>query len=86
MMGYADNNHKTAGIHMRLYARAFVFVDPSSRDRMAFVNVDTWAATEAVIQGVHEKLHAWFQGRYYSRNNLIIAGSHTHHGPAGASA
>jgi len=26
------------------------------------VNVDTWAATEAVIQGVHEKLHAWFQG------------------------
>lgn len=86
MMGYADNNHKTAGIHMRLYARAFVFVDPSSRDRMAFVNVDTWAATEAVIQGVEEKLHAWFQGRYYSRNNLIIAGSHTHHGPAGASA
>ena len=24
--------------------------------------MDTWAATEAVIQGVHEKLHAWFQG------------------------
>ena len=26
------------------------------------VNVDTWAATEMIIQGVEEKLHAWFQG------------------------
>lgn len=24
--------------------------------------MDTWAATEAVIQGVERKLHAWFQG------------------------
>ena len=86
MMGYADSGHKTAGIHMRLYARAFIFIDPNSHERMAFVNVDTWAATEMIIQGVEEKLQAWFQGRYYSRNNLIIAGSHTHQGPAGASA
>eukprot|EP00913_Durusdinium_trenchii_P022387 g21031.t1 len=93
MMGYGDSEHKTAGIHMRLYARAFIFVDPASHDRVAFVNVDTWAATEAVIQGVERKLHAWFQGQHYSRENLIVAGSHTllvgagdkHHGPAGAS-
>lgn len=85
MMGYGDSEHKTAGIHMRLYARAFIFVDPASHDRVAFVNVDTWAATEAVIQGVERKLHALFQGQHYSRENLIVAGSHTHHGPAGAS-
>ena len=30
---------------------------------MAFVNVDTWAATEMIIQGVEEKLQAWFQGQ-----------------------
>ena len=24
--------------------------------------MDTWAATEMIIQGVEEKLHAWFQG------------------------
>ena len=66
-----------------LYARAFIFIDPSSHERMAFaprrrrrccrwgeplgsrdpeVNVDTWAATEMIIQGVEERLHAWFQG------------------------
>ena len=61
-MGYAKNEHKTAGIHMRLYARAFIFEDPESLERVAFVNVDTWAATEAVIQGVERKLGAWFRG------------------------
>lgn len=86
MMGYADNEHKTAGIHMRLHARAFVFLNPETQERVAFVNADTWAATEAVIQGVENRLHQWFGGRHYSRDNLIVAGSHTHHGPAGASA
>ena len=27
------------------------------------MNVDTWAATEMIIQGVEEKLQAWFQGQ-----------------------
>ncbi|CAJ1362817.1 unnamed protein product [Effrenium voratum] len=86
MMGYASNEHRTAGVHMRLHARAYVIVDPSTEERVAFVNADTWAATEAVIQGVESKLLTWFQGRYYSRRNIIVAGTHTHHGPAGASA
>jgi neutral ceramidase len=41
-MGYAMINQKGAGLHLRSRARAFVFVDPASGSRLAFVNLDIW--------------------------------------------
>lgn len=84
MMGYADQDQRVTGIHMRLHARAFIFVHPESDKRMVYVAVDTWAATESLIQGLERRLLGELPG-LYSRHNVIIGPSHTHMGPAGIS-
>src|SRR4051794_39371022 len=38
MMGYAQLEQKTAGIHTRLWARAFLFASPCNGKRLAFVS------------------------------------------------
>jgi len=84
MMGYAEQDQRVTGIHMRLHARAFIFVEPDTDKRLAFVAVDTWAATESLIQGLERRLLAELPG-LYSRHNVMIGPSHTHMGPAGTS-
>lgn len=84
LMGYADSNQHATGIHMRLHARAFIFVDPTSGKRAAFINTETWSATESLIQGLESRLEAELPG-YYSRSNVIVAGTHTHSAPGGTS-
>ncbi|CAK9009479.1 Neutral ceramidase B (N-CDase B) (NCDase B) (Acylsphingosine deacylase 2B) (N-acylsphingosine amidohydrolase 2B) [Durusdinium trenchii] len=84
MMGYADQDQRVTGIHMRLHARAFIFLDPEANKRMVYVAVDTWAATESLIQGLEGRLLMELPG-LYSRHNVIIGPSHTHMGPAGTS-
>jgi len=84
MMGYADQDQRVTGIHMRLHARAFIFVHPESKNRLVYIAVDTWAATESLIQGLARRL--WFElPGFYSRHNVLIGPSHTHMGPAGTS-
>lgn len=84
MMGYANFEQKTAGIHMRQWARAFVIRDESSGRRVAFVNADLGM----VFQGVHQAVLARLQarwGEHYHRENLVISATHTHAGPGGFS-
>ena len=47
-MGYANPFQIGHGIHMRLYSRAFVFVDPTSSIRFAFVSVDCGMISQIV--------------------------------------
>eukprot|EP00930_Biecheleria_cincta_P048658 TRINITY_DN3393_c0_g1_i1.p1 TRINITY_DN3393_c0_g1~~TRINITY_DN3393_c0_g1_i1.p1 ORF type:complete len:720 (+),score=117.95 TRINITY_DN3393_c0_g1_i1:110-2269(+) len=84
LMGYANSNQHATGIHMRLHARAFIFVDPVTGKRTAFINVDTWSATESLIQGLEKRLQQELPG-FYTRQNVIVAGTHTHAAPAGTS-
>jgi len=83
MMGYAQPGQTTAGIHLRLRARAFIFVDRNGT-RVAFVNSDTCMVFNGVKQVVMQKLQALY-GNLYTWENVMISGIHTHAGPAGYS-
>lgn len=56
MMGYANFDQTTAGIHFRLRARAFVIAESSQGPRFAFVNLDAGMASQLVTVNVVERL------------------------------
>ena len=58
MMGYAELDQKTAGIHTRQWARAFIISDPAQGEPLVFVSVDAGALFQSVSQGVLNKLSA----------------------------
>lgn len=82
MMGYAMPNQKTAGIHFRLRARAFIFDD--SKTRIVYVSSDTCMIFFAVKDKVVARLREEF-GDLYTHENVMLSGIHTHSGPAGFS-
>ncbi|SNR81059.1 neutral ceramidase [Haloechinothrix alba] len=84
MMGYSRPQQRTAGIHQRLRARAFVVVDHTSGRRIAFVVADLGMIFQAVHQGVLAALAERYAGLYTERNVLLTA-THTHAGPGGYS-
>ena len=82
MMGYGDPGQQTAGLHMRLFARAFVFAAPGGGKRVAFVSAELQGISSSVKQGVVKKLDTLYPGRYDDRN-VMISATHTHSGPGG---
>lgn len=56
MMGYANLDQSTAGIHFRLRARAFIVAESSEGPRIAFVNLDAGMASQLVTIKVLERL------------------------------
>lgn len=56
MMGYANMEQSTAGIHFRLRARTFVVAESSQGARFAFVNLDAGMASQLVTIKVLERL------------------------------
>ena len=84
MMGYASLMQKTAGIHQRLRARAFIVQDPASKKSVVMVITDTGLVTQAVHQAVLKRLGVRY-GATYNAQNLIISATHTHAGPGGYS-
>ena len=77
MMGYAVPEQKSAGIHNRQYARAYIAVDEVSGNRVVFVNVDAGALFQSVQQGVAKKLESTY-GNLYTDRNIILSATHTH--------
>jgi len=84
MMGYADGNQKTGGLHTRLYARAFIFGNPTTGKRVVFVSTELGMLFSSVKQGVLKKLKALYGARYDDRN-VMLSATHTHAGPGGFS-
>ncbi|QSQ24946.1 neutral/alkaline ceramidase [Pyxidicoccus parkwayensis] len=84
MMGYAMLEQKTAGIHQRLRARAFVIASPCNGKRVAFVSADAAFIAQGVKQQVVERLRATYGGAY-SDDNVVLSATHTHSGPGGFS-
>ncbi|KAI3778472.1 hypothetical protein L2E82_07803 [Cichorium intybus] len=82
MMGYANLDQSTAGIHFRLRARAFIVAESSDGPRIAFVNLDAGMASQLVTIKVLERLSKRF-GNLYNEDNVAISGTHTHAGPGG---
>ncbi|PAA83889.1 hypothetical protein BOX15_Mlig016966g2 [Macrostomum lignano] len=81
MMGYAEASQKTAGIHMRLFARAFAFRDAEGRSA-AFVNVDAGMISPMMKLKVIEILKSKL-GSTYTEANVLLSATHTHSGPGG---
>lgn len=56
MMGYANMDQNTAGVHFRLRARTFIVAESSQGPRFAFVNLDAGMASQLVNIKVLDKL------------------------------
>ncbi|KAL8524294.1 hypothetical protein ACS0TY_014026 [Phlomoides rotata] len=80
MMGYANFQQVTGGIHFRLRARAFIVVDGPSR--IAFVNLDAGMASQLLTIKLLQRLKSRY-GELYNEENVAISGTHTHAGPGG---
>ena len=63
-MGYASPGQTTAGIHLRTYARAFIFEDADAADkkRVAFVSSDMGMVGRLIKGRVLQDLEALFPG------------------------
>ncbi|KAL4270968.1 hypothetical protein AHAS_AhasUnG0039400 [Arachis hypogaea] len=83
MMGYANLEQKTSGIHFRLRARTFIVADASNNNnRFVFVNLDAGMASQLLTIKVLQALHSRY-GNLYNEENVAISGTHTHAGPGG---
>jgi neutral ceramidase len=83
MMGYGEFGQQTAGLHLRLFARAFIFASPSTGKRVAWVSAELGQLFSSVKQGVINKLAKY--GGLYDDRNVMISATHTHSGPGGYS-
>merc|ERR1711970_321717 len=82
MMGYAKQGQNTAGIHIRLYSRAYIVEDPETGVRVVFVSADAGMMGQLVKKYAIEKLDTLYPG-LYTEQNVAISSTHTHSGPAG---
>lgn len=84
LLGYANSEQQSHGIHTRLWSRAFVVSSACSGQRVVFVAADLGMLFQSVKQGVVAKLKKKY-GNLYNDDNVILSATHTHHGPAGHS-
>lgn len=84
MMGFAEVAQTTQGIYMRLWSRAFIFGDESSR--VVYVSADLCMIYQAVKMAVIEKVGKDPELRdFYNDKNILLSATHTHSGPGGYS-
>ncbi|WP_250657517.1 neutral/alkaline ceramidase [Alkalimarinus coralli] len=84
LMGYANPDQKSAGIHFRHWSRAYVIADPNTDKRVVFVSADAGALFQSVFQGVINKLGEKY-GDTYTERNVILSATHTHAAAGGQS-
>jgi neutral ceramidase len=84
MMGYGRVDQQAQGLHTRLRARAFVFADEATKERVLLVVVDTAMIFESVHQAVLKRLGEKY-GDLYTHRNVMLTATHTHCGPGGSS-
>ena len=84
MMGYANGDQKAAGLHTRLYARAYIFGNRTTNTRVVWVSAELGMMFSSVKQGVLRKLAAR-HGSLYTDENVMLSATHTHAGPGGYS-
>lgn len=87
MMGYANLNQRSAGIHDRQWARAFIVGGRQASDpRVVFVVAENGQIFQSVTQGVLDLIHSDPElSPYYSDRNVVISATHTHSAAGGHS-
>jgi hypothetical protein len=81
LMGYAKLGQEANGIHFRLFARSFILGDKDNR--IAYVNLDAGQVSHFVKSRAVKLLNDRLKSPVYSIENVMIACTHTHAGPAG---
>ncbi|XP_044276014.1 neutral ceramidase [Varanus komodoensis] len=82
-MGYASPDQNGAGIHSRLYCRAFITAEPNNvTKRVVFVTCELGMISQRIRIEVLKQLKQKY-GDLYRRDNVILSATHTHSGPAG---
>ncbi|CAK6983558.1 neutral ceramidase, partial [Scomber scombrus] len=80
LMGYANPSQTAAGIHTRLFSRAFIVDD--GRQRVVFITADVGMISQRLRLEVLQALQVKY-GSLYRQDNVVLSGTHTHSGPAG---
>eukprot|EP00158_Paraphelidium_tribonemae_P008999 Partr_v1_DN28746_c0_g1_i1_m62773 putative Ceramidase len=81
-MGYAMPQQITAGIHTRLFARAFIFV--SGEKRVVYVSCDVGMLSPNIKNGIIARVQQETGStELYTERNVMISATHTHSAPAG---
>uniref|UniRef100_UPI003AAB5B7B neutral ceramidase isoform X1 n=1 Tax=Centroberyx gerrardi TaxID=166262 RepID=UPI003AAB5B7B len=80
LMGYANPQQTAAGIHTRLFSRAFIIDD--GRRRVVFVTADIGMMSQRLRLEVLQELQVKY-GNLYRHDNVVLSGTHTHAGLAG---
>ncbi|RWS09983.1 neutral ceramidase-like protein [Dinothrombium tinctorium] len=80
MMGYAKVGQDTAGIHFRLFSRAFVIEDKHG-NRICFVSADLCMIDTLTTLEVVKRLKK-YEG-LYTEKNVMLTSTHTHSGSGG---
>jgi neutral ceramidase len=84
LLGYGKADQVSRGLHTRLRSRAFVFVDPSTQQRLLLCVSDLPLMFDSVFQEVLRRLGERF-GELYTDGNVMLTVTHTHCGPGGYS-
>lgn len=79
LFGMAKPSQVGTGLHLRLFARAFVFVDDVG-SRSAFVSLDAGMVGHVLKKRALERVG---MPELYNETNTIVSGTHTHSGPSG---
>lgn len=79
-MGYAQLSQRGRGIHLRQFSRAFII--ENDERRVVFVNVDAAMMGHGLKRHVIDRLETVY-GNLYTRDNIIMTGTHTHGTPGG---
>ncbi|KAM6964436.1 neutral ceramidase isoform 1-T2 [Tautogolabrus adspersus] len=80
LMGYANPQQNAAGIHTRLFSRAFIIDD--GRKRVVFVTADVGMISQRLRLEVLQALQLKY-GDLYGQDNVVLSGTHTHCGLGG---
>lgn len=86
MLGYAHSKQHADGIHIRTYARTFIFTNAEDpRRRAVFVTLDvgfmSLKTKHLAIRLLRDRLKD--DAALYSMDNVMITSTHTHSAPAG---
>ncbi len=82
MNGYAVLEQSSAGMHLRQRARAFVFVDTATQQRLVHVTCEVGLMFESIFEEVLRRLADRY-GDLYNRGNVLLSATHTHAAPGG---
>jgi len=83
MVGFADAEQIAAGLHTRLWARAFAAHEPETGQRFAFVSADIGMPAQAVRMEVARRLGARYPDGRYSVRNVGFSVAPAHAGGTG---